>query len=90
LNEENIVKQTCKELGVTQKELAKITSISLPTIERWSSSNKIPKQNIIFLKLLVKNNNMQNELNEIKNFFKIFEKYSNMAKGYDKLSHPLK
>jgi predicted transcriptional regulator len=81
LHEENIVKKTCKELGVTQKELANITSISLPTIQRWSSSNKIPKQNIIFLELLIKNHNIQNELDEIKKFFQTFEKYSSVIKG---------
>jgi predicted transcriptional regulator len=84
--EENLVKKTCRELGITQKELAEIMKVSLPTINRWSYTQHIPEQHIIFMKLLVDYRLMQNKLQEMENFFTIFKKYS---EGYDKQSSPL-
>jgi predicted transcriptional regulator len=78
MEEENLVKKTCRELGITQKELAEKTSISLPTINRWSSTNKIPKQNVMFLNLLLENNQLQNQLSEFQNFFHKFNKLSSI------------
>jgi len=34
--EENIVKKTCKELGITQKELAQNIGVSENTVGGWS------------------------------------------------------
>jgi len=34
--EENIVKRTCKELGVTQKELAKNIEVAENTLGQWA------------------------------------------------------
>jgi predicted transcriptional regulator len=36
LEEENLVKKTCKELGITQKELAEKIGVSPHTITRWN------------------------------------------------------
>jgi transcriptional regulator with XRE-family HTH domain len=82
LEEENLVKKTCRELGITQKELAEITGISLPTINRWSSTNQISKPNKIFLDTILENNKLNNKLNEFKNFFRQFKQLSlNEEKG---------
>ena len=72
------------ELGITQKELAEITKLSLPTIERWSYSNNIPENNKNYLNLIIHNHNLEAELNEIKVFFEIFDKYSKSSKGVTK------
>jgi transcriptional regulator with XRE-family HTH domain len=40
--EENLVKKTCRELGITQKELAEKTGIAEQTIRNWSAGQKIP------------------------------------------------
>jgi len=37
--EENLVKRTCKELGITQKELAEKIGVSNSTIFRWISKD---------------------------------------------------
>ncbi|EJF07248.1 putative transcriptional regulator with C-terminal CBS domains [Thiovulum sp. ES] len=74
--EENLVKKTCRELGITQKELAEKTGISLPTINRWSASNQIPKQNIIFLETILENQKLQNKLLEFQDFFEKFKTLS--------------
>ncbi len=54
IKEENIIKHTCQELGITQKELAEITGYARETISRWKSSNELPKSAENHLFLLVK------------------------------------
>jgi DNA-binding XRE family transcriptional regulator len=36
LEEENLVKKTCKELGITQKELAKYFGVTPKTVSDWA------------------------------------------------------
>ncbi len=36
VEEENLVKKTCRELGITQKELAERLDVSQDTITNWS------------------------------------------------------
>jgi transcriptional regulator with XRE-family HTH domain len=44
LEEENLVKKTCKELGITQKELAEKIGVSSNAISNWKNKKKpIPK-----------------------------------------------
>jgi len=38
-SEENLVKKTCKELGITQKELAERIGVSVQTLSRWNQDN---------------------------------------------------
>jgi transcriptional regulator with XRE-family HTH domain len=54
LEEENLVKKTCKELGITQKELAEKIGVSPEAVSRWNrGTNKIPKAvELLFLTLL--------------------------------------
>ena len=74
--EENLVKKTCKELGITQKELAKNLNISLPTINRWSYTNKIPENSFTLLNLFLENYKLKNQINEMKTAFSTLNKYS--------------
>src|SRR3989339_1428452 len=53
--QENIVKHTCKELGITQKELADKLGASEGTIRNWSSSNELPQWAINFIEVLKEN-----------------------------------
>jgi transcriptional regulator with XRE-family HTH domain len=64
LQEENIVKKTCKELGITQKELAEIMGVSRQTVTNWAT-NRVEKPKILF-KIV--------ELLTIKNKYEILEK----------------
>ena len=72
----NIVKETAKALGMTQKELAEELGVSKPTVERWSASGDIPENAEKHLKLLLHNYKLEQELNEIKSSLKILSKYS--------------
>lgn len=54
----NVVKEVCKELSITQKQLAKILEIPEGTVSSWAVKNEIPrlgKKAIEFYILSVKN-----------------------------------
>jgi len=70
LNDENIVKKTCKELGITQKELAERLGVSPASISDWAKGN-IPKMTQLALELLIKNKNLEYKLNIFKEAHKI-------------------
>jgi transcriptional regulator with XRE-family HTH domain len=42
-SEENLVKKTCRELGITQKELAEKIGVTPQALSRWSRGSTIPK-----------------------------------------------
>jgi DNA-binding XRE family transcriptional regulator len=51
--EENLVKKTCRELGITQKELAEKIGVSRQTIYDWSSGKTpVPNWGFNFMVLL--------------------------------------
>jgi transcriptional regulator with XRE-family HTH domain len=54
-NEENLVKKTCKELGITQKDLAERIGVSKTTISDWANErteiSKIGKNILELLKV---------------------------------------
>jgi transcriptional regulator with XRE-family HTH domain len=57
LEEENLVKKTCKELGITQKELAEKIGVHYVTVRSWTSKGNIPEMAKNFMTLLVQYNN---------------------------------
>ena len=59
---ENIVKKVCKELGITQKELAEMLDIPAGTISRWESTEEIPKTARIALELLLENKKLKEKV----------------------------
>ena len=63
---ENIVKKVCKELGITQKELAEMLDIPAGTISRWASTDEIPKTARIALELLLENKKLKEKVNVLK------------------------
>ena len=54
--EENLVKKTCRELGITQKELAERIEVNSGTVRNWSSNSIIPLNVVNHLNLLVEYN----------------------------------
>ena len=68
--DENIVKRTCKELGITQKELAERLEVPQPTMARWQSG-EIPKMAKLALELLTENKELKDKLNIFKQAHKI-------------------
>ncbi len=61
---ENIVKKTCRELGISQKELAEIMGVTTRTLTNWSNGTiEIPKLAINYIDMLY----MQQEYLNLKN-----------------------
>jgi predicted transcriptional regulator len=57
--EENLVKKTCRELGITQKELAEKTKFSETVISRWSKGSKISESAKNHFNLLRENSKLK-------------------------------
>jgi predicted transcriptional regulator len=64
--EENLVKKTCRELGITQKELAEKIGFSTTSIYKWSNGSKIPKNAIKTLDILTELQNIKIEYEEFR------------------------
>jgi len=71
--EENLVKKTCRELGITQKELAERIGTHDTTIAKWISNNNIPKSAKKTLELVLENNILQNRIKKIISAFQIID-----------------
>lgn len=60
MEEKNIVKLTCKELGITQKELADKFGISTSAISQWGVD--MPKTAQVALELMIENYQLKKDL----------------------------
>jgi len=74
--DENIVKKTCKELGITQKELAERLEVSKPSVDRWASTGEIPDSSKKLINFLLENEYLKQELKELKQALKVLHKHS--------------
>ncbi|MDR2099974.1 MAG: helix-turn-helix domain-containing protein [Campylobacteraceae bacterium] len=61
---DNIVKKTCKELGITQKELAEKFGLTASAISQWD--NEVPKTAQVALELMIENYHLKHKLQKIK------------------------
>jgi len=52
---DNIVKRVCKELGITQKELAERIGAAEATVRNWSAGKEVPKWALKSMELLLEN-----------------------------------
>lgn len=60
--EENIVKKTCQELGITQKELAERLGVNDGTPAQWSSKGNIPEMAQKFMEQLIENKTLKEQV----------------------------
>jgi transcriptional regulator with XRE-family HTH domain len=71
VEEENLVKKTCRELGITQKELAERIGVSRVSINEWANNKTpTPKWAEKTIKLLSEVEELQTFKNSIKNLIK--------------------
>jgi len=71
--EENIVKQVCKELGITQKELAEKLGVHLTTVQKWAGTDEIPNNAKKSIELLMENYQLKKRLNKFQTAFKLID-----------------
>lgn len=70
---DNIVKKVCRELGITQRELAERMEIPESTIARWKSGD-LPRLAELYLNVLLENVELKNKLETIKKAHEIISK----------------
>ncbi|WP_297945451.1 helix-turn-helix transcriptional regulator [uncultured Campylobacter sp.] len=63
--EQNIVKRVCKELGITQRELAERMDIPESTVARWKGGD-LPRLAELYLNALLENIELKSKLETIK------------------------
>jgi len=73
--EENLVKKTCRELGITQKELAEKIGLTDRTLSKYATNEHIPKNIINHINLLVESEKQKTVFNRFKNSIKEVQKY---------------
>lgn len=67
--DDNIVKRVCKELGITQRELAERMGVSQGMPAKWAMEATPPPQwAIVSMNLLLENERMQAKLEKLKDF----------------------
>lgn len=69
-DKENIVKQVCRELNITQRELAERIDIPPTTISGWANG-EIPKMTELALKLMLENESLKAKFKVLKEAQKI-------------------
>jgi len=72
-NNENIVKRVCKELGITQRELAERMKVNEVTVRQWSSKGEVMPNVEVTLNLLLENHRLKAQLKDLKSFAKLIK-----------------
>ena len=70
--QENIVKRVCKELGITQKELAEMLEVQPSAVSNWNSG-KIPKMVEILLNQMLELKECKDKLKKLQNFKELLD-----------------
>ncbi|EJF06815.1 putative transcriptional regulator with C-terminal CBS domains [Thiovulum sp. ES] len=60
--EENLVKKTCRELGINQKELANLTGFSEAVISRWNRGANLTESTKKHFALLIENSKLKTHI----------------------------
>ncbi|OCS09371.1 hypothetical protein CFTD6783_08370 [Campylobacter fetus subsp. testudinum] len=77
MSDENIVKRVCKELGITQRELAEILGVAPNTTAQWATQTQPPEMAIKFMNLLLEHNRLKEKYNHFKTAFDLIDKARN-------------
>jgi transcriptional regulator with XRE-family HTH domain len=71
LEQENLVKKTCRELGITQKELAEMMGVNPITPSQWVTKNSIPEWANKFMNLILENHKNREIAKTFQNLIKM-------------------
>ena len=71
--EENIVKRVCKELGITQRELAERMGVSQNMPATWSSGAEPSNMAVKFMELLINHEKTKRQLDKFKQGFALID-----------------
>lgn len=71
LKKSNIVKEICKELGITQKSLAEILEVPEGTVSSWAVKNELPRLGKKAIEFYILSKKNQDIVDSYKNFTKL-------------------
>jgi len=71
----NVVKEVCKELGITQKNLAEILEVPEGTISSWAVKNEIPRLGKKAIEFYIENSKNKKIVESYKAFVTLIEKH---------------
>jgi len=69
----NVVKEVCKELQITQKNLAEILEVPEGTISSWAVKNEIPRLGKKAIEFYIQNSKNQKIVESYKNFISLLQ-----------------
>ena len=72
-SKDNIVKRYCKEIGITQKELAKVLEVPEGTVSSWAVKNKIPRLGKKAIEFYIENKKKEEIIESYKNFVNLLQ-----------------
>ncbi len=72
-NRVNVVKDVCKELSITQKNLAEILEVPEGTVSSWAVKNEIPRLGKKAIEFYIQNKKNQDVVDSYKNFVKLLQ-----------------
>jgi DNA-binding transcriptional regulator YiaG len=67
----NVVKEVCKELGITQKNLAEILEVPEGTVSSWAVKNEIPRLGKKAIEFYIQSQKNQSIVDSYKNFVQL-------------------
>jgi len=71
VKKQNIVKKICKEIGITQKNLAEVLEIPEGTVSSWAVKNEIPRLGKKAIEFYILNKKNQEIVDSYNNFIKL-------------------
>ncbi|EDZ62476.1 hypothetical protein SMGD1_2714 [Sulfurimonas gotlandica GD1] len=69
----NVVKDVCRELSITQKNLAEILEVPEGTVSSWAVKNEIPRLGKKAIEFYIQNRKNQEVVDSYKNFVKLLQ-----------------
>jgi len=69
----NVIKEVCKELGITQKTLASILEVPEGTVSSWAVKNEIPRLGKKAIEFYIQNAKNQQIVDSYKNFVRLLD-----------------
>lgn len=71
--DDNIVKRVCKELGITQRELAERMGVHQNMPAKWSSGDEPSQMAVKFMELLIEHEKTKRQLDKFKQGFALID-----------------
>jgi len=73
MSEENIVKRVCKELNLTQRELAERMGVHQNMPAKWSSGDEPSQMAVKFMELLIEHERIKRRLDKFTQGFALID-----------------